>query len=285
MKKYFKIALLSVSTIFGLHSPSFAQYANPTGMRYVGSQQYMGQNTMYVNPHQRTQYVAPQINSIYAKPMNRVTEIPLYGKNKNMYFYNQKKKDEGAFADSGLYMFAAFSTGKNNNGVNLEHGEVDSGEADANDSMGDPKGISLGVGRVMSNTLSVEFMYSNYTKMSFGNWAKFYDTKEEPVLDEDGEETDEVEEIPFVDDNTYEVTSGGNISSSFIGVGFKYNLENMFGTLLGRLKPYFGFQLGIAQNTIGDYVVNDEDGYIGDDYVPDITDDLDYIKELRNSSI
>ena len=276
MRRKFKIASLSIAAIFGLQAPSFAQqYQNPVGMRYVGSQQYMGQNTTFLNPGQRTQFVAPQINSIYAKPMSRVSEIPFYGKNKSTYFYNQKKKNEGPFADSGLYMFAAYSTGENNNGVNLEHGESGSGEADANDSMGTAEGFTLGVGRVMSNTLSVEFMYSNYTQMKFGDWVQFYSTTEEPVLDDEGNPVEDddgnevTEEIPVVDDTTYEVVSGGNIQSQFIGIGFKYNLENTFGSLFGRLKPYIGLQLGVAQNTISDYTVSDSEGYIDGEEIPE----------------
>ncbi len=281
MKKSFKNISLSIATIFGLYtSPVSAQRVNPVGMRYVGSQQYMGQNTQIVNPNQqRTLYVAPQINSVYAKPMNRVSEIPLYGKNKSTYFYGQKKKDDGLFSDNGLYMFAAYSTGKTTGGINLEHGEVNSGEADANDSMGTASGLTLGVGRVMSNTLSVEFMYSKYNKMKFGDWVKFNSTEEQEKLDENGDPIEddkgniETEETSVIDDSTYEVTEGGQIDSNFIGLGFKYNLENLFGTILGRLKPYIGFQIGIAQNTIKDYIVNDDEGYTDGDEIPEADDD------------
>ncbi|MCR5506502.1 MAG: hypothetical protein K6F04_01485 [bacterium] len=281
MKKYLNTAFLSIATIIGLGAPvSAQQYANPVGMRYVGSQQYAGTNTTFVNPNvQRTQYVAPQINSIYAQPMNRVSEIPLYGKNKSMYFYGQKKQDEGILSGSGLYMFADFSTGKTNTGINIEHGEVDNAEADANDDMGTANGMSLGIGRVMSKSLSVEFMYSSYNGMKYGDWVKFY---EEEEIESEDEDSDEVIIVQTVNDTTYEVIDGGNITSQFIGLGFKYNLENMFGSILGRLKPYFGFQLGIAQNTIKDFTVSDVDGYVGDYYIPDanVDEDIEYIQGL-----
>ena len=265
MKKYLSITFLSAATIFGLQTPAVAQTVNPIGMRYTGSQQYIGQNTTVVNPMmQHQQYVAPQINSIYAQPMNRVNEIPLYGKNKNLYFYNQKKKDEGPLSGSGLYIFAEFSTGKTNNGINIENGEADNGEADANKDMGTANGITLGAGRVMSNDLNVEFMYSSYTGMKYGDWVKFYE--EETIQDDEGNDITET----VVNDSTYEVVSGGNITSQFIGFGFKYNLEGMFGILLGRLKPYFGFQIGIAENTIKDFTVSDPDGYYGNYAIPDV---------------
>lgn len=89
-----------------------AQMAQPVGMRYVGNQQYMRARTSYMPNPNNQRYVAPSVNSVYATQMRRVNEIPLYGKNKNMYFYNQKKRDEGDFHDSGLYLFASYSTGK-----------------------------------------------------------------------------------------------------------------------------------------------------------------------------
>lgn len=264
-KKNFKYTSLSMATIFELFAvPAYSQNATPIGMKQIGSQQYMGQSRTLITPQPRIG-IAPTINSIYAQPMNRVNEIPLYGKNKNLYFYNQKKKDEGILAGSGLYMFADFSTGKSTDGINIEHGEASNGESDANDDMGDPNGFSLGVGRVMSNSLSVEFGYTSYNNMKYGDWAKF-NTEEEIETDEEDEEGNIVyETVKSVDDNTYEVISGGSIDSQVISVGFKYNLENSFGALLGRLKPYFGFSLGVAQNTLDNYTVTDRDGYIDPD--------------------
>ena len=288
MKQSLKFTLLSTATIFGLYaSPVSAQMANPVGMRYVGSQQYGGSQATLFNSNRNVQYVAPSINSIYAKPMNRVSEIPLYGKNKSMYFYNQKPRNDGPFADSGLYMFAAFSTGNTTSGINLEHGKIKDGiaESDANEDMGTANGLSIGVGRVMSNTLSVEFMYSSYSGMKYGDWVRYYEEVEDESAtssgedDEDEDEETETPMITVVNDTDYEVIDGGGINSKFIGIGFKYNLENMFGSLLGRLKPYFGFQLGIAQNTIEDYTVIDEIGYeddgTGEFELPDVENSED----------
>ena len=245
--------IILTGSILTMAGPVFAQTATPVGMQYVGSQQYIGQNRT-ITPNTKTTKVAPQINSVYATPMKRVNEIPLYGKNKNVYFYNQPKKDEGLFAGSGLYMFAAFSTGSNNNGVNSEKDtgywdDLYMGGSDSNTDMGTANGLTLGFGRVMSDTLSVEFLYSSYNGMEYGNFAKLYDYDEE---------YDEY----FINDFTYEVIDGGDISSDFIGIGLRYNLDNVFGMLGGRLKPYFGFQLGIAQNTISDYTFSDPNGYI-----------------------
>ncbi len=267
--------IILTGSILTMAGPVFAQTATPVGMQYVGSQQYIGQNRT-ITPNTKTTKVAPQINSVYATPMKRVNEIPLYGKNKNVYFYNQPKKDEGLFAGSGLYMFAAFSTGSNNNGVNSEKGtgyvtmESDGpywgtymGGSDSNTDMGTANGLTLGFGRVMSDTLSVEFLYSSYNGMEYGNFAKLQDYNE--IEDEEGYYYE-----PIINDFTYEVIDGGDISSDFIGIGLRYNLDNVFGMLGGRLKPYFGFQLGIAQNTISDYTFSDPYGYIDGPNVNDL---------------
>ena len=253
--------IILTGSILTMAGPVFAQTATPVGMQYVGSQQYIGQNRT-ITPNTKTTKVAPQINSVYATPMKRVNEIPLYGKNKNVYFYNQPKKDEGLFAGSGLYMFAAFSTGSNNNGVNSEKDtgywdDLYMGGSDSNTDMGTANGLTLGFGRVISDTLSVEFLYSSYNGMEYGNFAKLYDYE---IIDD--LETGEQYENYFINDYTYEVIDGGDISSDFIGIGLRYNLDNVFGMLGGRLKPYFGFQLGIAQNTISDYTFSDPNGYI-----------------------
>lgn len=274
MKKLFNIKKSSIATILGLvlGTSVSAQNARPIGMQYAGTQNYYGKNTMIMPQVQMQQKtVAPTINSVYATPMRRVNEIPLYGKNKNTYFYNEPKREEGIFSGNGLYMFASFSTGKANEGINAEKSIWNDdgnyiGGADRNDEMGTANGLTLGVGRVMSNSLSVEFMYSSYTGMEYGTFAKFEDIE---YLEEEDPETGDMIEIEstYINDTTYEIIDGGGISSNFIGLGFKYNLENVFGALGGRLKPYFGFQLGIANNTIKDYTINDPDGYsFGYDY-------------------
>ena len=275
MKKGFKITFLSFATIFGLRDVAFAQTANPVAMRYTGTQNYRGSTTTML-PRQIVK-TAPVINSVYSQPMQRINEIPLYGKNKYMYFYDQKrdKSKEGNFSNSGLYMFASFSTGNTSAGINADkdpgdnNNLISAGSSDNKD-MGTANGLTLGVGRVMSSDLSVEFFLSSYSGMKYGDYMSYsyYDT----AFDEDGNEiednpeTEEDESTELMTDK-YEVIKGGGISSKFIGLGFRYNLENVFGIFGGRLKPYFGFQIGIAENTIDDYTVSEPDGETtSDDY-------------------
>lgn len=288
IKKLFNIKTSSITTILGLvlGTSVSAQNARPIGMQYAGTQNYYGRNTTVMPQQMPQKTVAPTINSVYATPMRRINEIPLYGKNKNTYFYNEQKRNEGPFSGSGLYMFASFSTGNATEGINAEKSIWDNdgiyiGGSDKNDEMGTANGLTLGVGRVMSNSLSVEFMYSSYTGMEYGTFAKFENVE---YLEEEDEETGDIIEIEnyYTDDTTYEIIDGGGISSDFIGLGFKYNLENVFGALGGRLKPYFGFQLGIANNTIKDYTINDPDGYgFGYDYNEFPFDPEYYAEELE----
>ena len=260
----FVIAMMTETSV----SAQMAQ--QPVGMRYVGNQQYMGTRTTYMPNPNNQRYVAPSVNSVYATQMRRVNEIPLYGKNKNMYFYNQKKRDEGDFHDSGLYLFASYSTGKNNKGINAEKsvwdadGVVYMGGSDSNTDMGTANGFTIGVGREMSKTLSAEFMFSSYTGMKYGDSAK--------VLVE--LEDDEGNIYEEVDSTSYEVVDGGKITSNFIGVGLRYNLDRFLGSFGGRLKPYFGVQVGLAQNTIDDFTITDPTGYTSGDIAPaDLTQD------------
>lgn len=269
-KSYLNIAIFLLLTISLIVSGDIsAQRRNPNqpvGQRYVGSQEYIRNNQIIMKAP--TYQVSPTINSVYATPMQRVNEIPLYGKNKSTYFYSQQKKQEGMFSDSGLYLFGAFTTGTTNEGVNIESGRAfdAAGEiigSNANDSMGDPTGITVGFGRSMSSALSIEFMYSNYTGMKYGNYLKYNGTR----VDEDSEECIDIDgnfdeflcpEISVVIDNDYEVTSGGKITSDFFGVGFKYNLNDMVGSLFsGMFKPYVGFQLGFVMNDLDDYTFSD----------------------------
>jgi hypothetical protein len=121
--------------------------------------------------------------------------------------------------------------------------------------MGTATGYTIGVGRNLSSTLGVEFSFTDFSGMKYGAANKIYseiegyDEEENPIY------TTEVTE-------NFELTSGGEISSQFLAVGFNYRLGNLFGTLLGgMLKPYVGFQVGYAMNTLSDYTFDDENGY------------------------
>lgn len=265
-KTYLHISYLLTAILGFAVTPAFAQIAQPVAMQKVGSQQYIGQSQQIISTRQQT---APVINSVYAEPMQRVNEIPLYGKNKSMYFYNQPKNQDGLFADGGLYLFGSFSTGKTTKGVNAENASssfFNGIGSTAHDDMGDPTGISFGFGRHMSSDLNLELMYTKYTGLKYGNYIQNiyeYEDEENDACYEDGVY---ICDIIKEKNDDYEVTSGGKISSDFFGLGFQYKLDHMFGSLLGgMLKPYIGVQIGFAMNNIDNYIIEDPDGFSSGD--------------------
>lgn len=283
MKKLYTNIFYSITAILGFAStPALSQTtqnAKPVTMRYVGNQQYIGQQQQII-PQQRQ--VAPTINSVYATPMHRVNEIPLYGKNKSMYFYNQPKNEDGKFSGIGLYLFGSFSTGKTTKGVNAEDYNSNfsySIGSDGNKDMGDATGLTFGFGRSMSSNLNIELMYSKYSGMKYGNAIKnkmltdgtddFYPSEaNEKCYDEEGN-------YLCYDKTTdsYKITSGGDINSDFFGIGFQYKLDGLTGGLFGMLKPYIGVQVGFAMNTLDDFNVFDPDGYSEGDEMYTYDDD------------
>ncbi|MGN0929425.1 MAG: hypothetical protein ACI4N3_02165 [Alphaproteobacteria bacterium] len=263
MKKFYLNISYLLTAIFGfVGTPVFAQTSQPIAMQNVGSQQYIGQSQRVIPTRQQT---APTINSVYAAPMQRVNEIPLYGKNKSMYFYNQPKNQDGLFADGGLYVFGAFSTGKTTEGINAENPDSNffsSIGSTAHDDMDNPTGITFGFGRTMSSDLNLELMFTQYTGLKYGDFVQnnhVYEDNNDACYDEDGYY---ICDMITEKGDDYEVTSGGKITSDFFSIGFQYKLNHMFGTLLGgMLKPYIGVQIGFAMNNIDNYLISDPNGY------------------------
>ncbi|MDR0366978.1 MAG: hypothetical protein LBH41_00165 [Rickettsiales bacterium] len=122
--------------------------------------------------------VPPRINSVYASPMQRSVEVPAYGRNKYMYFRDQKKTDEGDWSGNGLYAFASFLTGSSaGGGLNLEN-EYDYGST-GNSTMGDTTGLMFGFGRRVNSKLSMEISYSTFNGMRYGDWTRVLEEMEE----------------------------------------------------------------------------------------------------------
>jgi len=135
--------------------------------------------------------MAPRINTIYASPMMRTNEIPLYGKNKSTYFYNAPKEDRGIFGDAGLYAFASYAQGPTTGGgVNLDNPYAPYG-SEANDTMGDATSFGVGVGRILNSNMYLELAYTSTSGMRYGNYARFFGEADgggldDECLDEDG---------------------------------------------------------------------------------------------------
>ena len=251
--------------------------------------------------------VAPRIHTIYAAPMMRSNEIPLYGKNKATYFYNAPKRDSGLFDDAGLYVFGAYASGSSKGGIVGENPFAEYG-SDANASMGDAIATTIGVGRVMNRNFNVELFYTKVGGMRYGDFAQIWVPAEsdEDLLEEDedpemaaairrrsartGLETAEPKSAARTAFNGKpnraavenervfgdEVVSGGDIAADFFGIGFQYKLDRMFGSFMGgMLKPYVGFQFGMTNNAISDYTLRST-GWTDDGEIYDIDDDGNY---------
>ena len=185
MKNIFKIIVLTFTTITVMEGVSVAQYSGNV-------------NTV------------PQINNVYTNKMMRANEIPSYGKNKHLYFFNAPKREEHDFHDSGLYLFTSYGMGNTTTGINADNGIYDSddnylGGADANSTIGTASTYSFGVGREMSKDLNVEFFYSHHTGLSYGKFALFNDEVDE---DDDKKEKKSTSKIEVTKSRK---VNGGNI--------------------------------------------------------------------------
>jgi len=236
--------------------------------------------------------MAPRINTIYASPMMRTNEIPMYGKNKSAYFYNAPKEDRGAFGDAGLYAFASYAQGPTTGGgVNLDNPYAQYG-SEANDTMGDATSFGVGVGRILNSNMHLELAYTSTSGMKYGNYARFFGEGEggldDDCLDEDGNDICGEELAATLSGRSNgqavpgggsrsragstslarasgnvtvaldgdEVVSGGTIRSDFFSVGMQYRLDRVFGSIMGgMLKPYVAGHIGMAINTINDYTL------------------------------
>ncbi|MDR3126023.1 MAG: hypothetical protein LBT92_00110 [Rickettsiales bacterium] len=138
-------------------------------------------------------YVPPRINAIYAQPMGRASEIPMYGKNKYMYFYGQKNRDEsGEFAGANMYAFFSYMTGQDKGGGVNQEGSYDYGsEASSTMMLGEKvTATSFGVGRKINNKLNIEFGYTSFKGLGYGGNTRLFDTPVDTTCP-DGEYWDE----------------------------------------------------------------------------------------------
>jgi len=132
----------------------------------------------------------PRIHTVYSQPMSRATEIPLYGRNKYMYFYgHENNAPEGDFAGGNIYAFGYYSVGSTDDGINME-GQYMYG-SEANISMGDKiTALGLGFGRKLNSKLSIEFAYTRFNGLNYGTDTRLFDSP--PPECEDGEEWDDM---------------------------------------------------------------------------------------------
>lgn len=104
--------------------------------------------------------------------------------------------------------------------------------------------LQLSVGAAINSDLRVDFSYSRYSGISYPNSVQT------------GAGPDE--SYGFTDVQA----TGGAISSNATMLNLYYNLDSFTGYMAGgALRPYVGLGVGIATNTIADYLVYDPNFY------------------------
>ncbi|MCL2748535.1 MAG: hypothetical protein FWE50_00480 [Alphaproteobacteria bacterium] len=237
-----KIAIFAVFAGLAAGSSAFAVYP-------VYNQQPM--QPQYVQPMQ-PQYVPVTGNgtlSTAANP-NRVTgAVPRVGSSAaaaGRQYYQPSDYDR--LADSGLYIGLSVGyTMSLNGGMRANYqNEKDAyfapgAFATANYKKDTILPLQLSVGAAINSDIRVDFSYSRYSGFSYPDH----------VMTGDG-----------VGGYTPAIATGGAISSTATMLNLYYNLDSYTGYMAGgALRPYVGVGLGIATNTISDYLVYDPEFY------------------------
>lgn len=232
-------------------------YPQQQNVRYTGNAQYQAQPQMVGRTNITTQQLIaasaangrPMTTSIAATNPNRITgALPRVGSsatNAGRQYYQASDYDR--LADSGLYigLSAGYSTMINGQMSADYAGQQNSffapGSFRASDFQSDSViPLSVSVGAAINSDVRVDFSYLRYTGMSYAN----------DVQTSTG------------DGFTNATVSGGAITSNSTMLNVYYNIDSFTGNVMGgQLRPYVGAGVGLALNTIADYVVFDNSFY------------------------
>ena len=247
MKKVSFLAVLA-GVLFAVHGRGFAAYPVYTGYQGTNAQGqvvYLPTNAGVVNSGVASNAVVTT-NAVNAASPTRVTgALPRVGSNSTAagrQYYEPADFDR--LADSGLYVglsvgySASISGGMIADYMNEDGGQFVPGafqEASFNTDTVIP--LQLSVGASINNDLRVDFGYLRYSGLAYPSM----------VQSADG--------IGGYVDATVD---GGAITSNATMLNLYYNIDAYTGYLAGgMLRPYVGVGVGIALNTIADYVVYD----------------------------
>lgn len=194
----------------------------------------------------------PMSNSVAVANPNRITgALPRVGSsatNAGRQYY--QASDYNRLAESGLYI-----------GLSAGYSAMINGQMSA-DYASDPKGflapgsfrasdfekdtvipLQISVGAAINSDIRVDFSFLRYSGLSYAGNVQTYtgDTLK-----------------PYTDASV----SGGAITSNSTMLNVYYNVDSFTGNISGgSLRPYVGAGVGLALNTIADYVVFDDGFY------------------------
>lgn len=231
-------------------------------VRYNGNGQYYQQPQMVGRTNITTQQMVAA-SAVNGRPMgtrvaatnpNRITgSLPRVGSsatNAGRQYYQSSDYDR--LADSGLYvgLSAGYST-MIKGGMSADYAsEQDSFFAPGSFQESDFKHdsvipLQISVGAAINSDVRVDFSYLRYSGLSYADTVQTFTG--------DG----------YVDASV----SGGAITSNVTMLNVYYNIDSFTGNVMGgSLRPYIGAGVGMALNTIADYVVFDNTFY---DETPD----------------
>lgn len=242
---------------------------NPQAMANNGF--VMNGNGYYTQPAQKTNIMPQQLQAASAangRPMvnvavtnpNRVTgALPRVGSsvtNAGRQYY--QASDYNRLAESGLYVgvSAAYSTMVNGSMSADYAGEEKSFFAPGSFRDSDFKKdtvvpLQISVGAAINSDIRVDFSFLRVSGLSYADNVQTYT----------GEEYTEAS------------VSGGAITSNSTMLNVYYNIDSFTGYMMGgSLRPYIGAGVGLALNTIADYVVYDGSFYaeVSEEEIPSV---------------
>lgn len=229
-------------------------YPQQQNIRYSGNAMYGQQpqvvgRTTNITTQQMVAASATNGRPMVATNPNRITgSLPRVGSsatNAGRQYYQASDYDR--LAESGLYigLSAGYST--------MVKGQMSADYAGQDNAFFAPGSfrtsdfnsdsvipLQVSVGAAINSDIRVDFSYSRYTGMSYaGN-----------VQTSTGN--------GFTD----ATVSGGAITSNSTMLNVYYNIDSFTGNVMGgQLRPYVGAGIGLALNTIADYVVFDKSFY------------------------
>lgn len=245
------ISAILATTIFAI--PVVANGAYPVYSTYRSNN---GQYVQYQQPTQTQQVAYTQQNSVIqanstvaANPTRITGALPRVGSNvTNAGRQYYQPADYDRLADSGLYIglsvaYSGSVTGAMNSDYKSEKNAffVPGAFKEANFKTNTVLPMQLSVGAALNNDVRVDFSYSRYSGIGYPS----------SVMSSNG-----------AGGYVKAQVTGGAITSNATMLNLYYNIDSYTGYLAGgAMRPYIGAGVGIALDTIADYVILDSTFY------------------------